>query len=148
MFVFVLYLYTISNIRQAAWEMSHSDMSAVFVPIMTSANVIICNSSVNKKLILWYILNTTLSFLLSFANKNFTYKATAELLCVSEQHNFVFWTNRLNQWVKDSLIKESCLLYSWMNQPFEQIEWKTHKDIYPTSWEFQFFYLEYYFIKK
>ncbi len=46
--------------------------------------MILYNSSVNKKLILCYILNTILS-----ANKNITYKATAELLRISEKHSSV-----------------------------------------------------------
>ncbi len=47
--------------------------------------------------------------MLSFAPKIITYKATAELLCIS-----------VNQWFKGP--KESCLLHSWINQPFEGIE--------------------------
>ncbi len=61
-------------------------MSAVLCLNTTSANWILYKSSVIKKLILCYILNTILGV---FANKNVTYKATAELLRISEQHSDV-----------------------------------------------------------
>ncbi len=32
--------------------------------------------------------------------------------------------------IQSPIHKESRLLHSWMNQPFERIEWMTHKDIY------------------
>ncbi len=54
-----------------------------------SANVILYKCSPKKKLILCYILNTTLSVFAQFCQQNITYKATAELLCVCEQHSDV-----------------------------------------------------------
>ncbi len=63
-------------------------MSADFVPNITSLNVILYNSSVNKKLILCYILSTICVFA-KFCREHISFKAVAELLCVSEQHNGV-----------------------------------------------------------
>ncbi len=48
--------------------------------------MILYNISVNKKLILCYILDR---IKLNFAENITTFKATAELLCVSEQHSGV-----------------------------------------------------------
>ncbi len=42
-----------------------------------------------KKLILCYILNTILCVFALFCREHITFKATAELLCVSEQHSGV-----------------------------------------------------------
>ncbi len=58
--------------------------SAVFVTKKTSANVILYSS-----VIIVQNLNTILCVLFNFANENITYKAKAELLCISEQHSGV-----------------------------------------------------------
>ncbi len=63
-------------------------------------------------LILCYILNTILSVFAKFCREHITFKATVELLCVSEQHSGVsflnestFWTNCVNQWFNSQFIK-------------------------------------------
>ncbi len=117
----------------------------LFVPNITSANVILYNSSVNKKLILCYILKTILCVFAKFCREHITFKATAELgYCASSSNTavFSFWMNpRFERivWINDSkrsIHKESCLLNSWINQPFELIEWRHLVS-----------YLEYHFIK-
>ncbi len=50
---------------------SHDIMSAVFVSNITSANVILSNSSVYKKFILFYILNTILSVFAQFYQQKY-----------------------------------------------------------------------------
>ncbi len=83
--VFVSYLYhTISHEQGEQYY-----TSADFVPTITNWNVISNNSSVNKKLILCYILNTILCVFAQFCNEHITFKAIAELLCVSEQYSGV-----------------------------------------------------------
>ncbi len=49
---------------------------------ITSLNVILYNSSVNKKLILCYILNTILCVFAHFFKEYISLKATAESLCL------------------------------------------------------------------
>ncbi len=61
--------------------------SADFVSNIKSLNVILYNSSVNKKLVLCYILNTILCFCSIL--EHVTLKAITELLSVSEQHSGV-----------------------------------------------------------
>ncbi len=83
----------------------------LFVPNITSANVILYNSSVNKKLILCYILKTILCVFAQFCREHITFKATAELgYCASSSNTTVF--------------------SFWMNLSFERIVWindsKTH----------------------
>ncbi len=59
-------------------------------------------------------------------------KATAELLCVSEQHTAVFrywmnprfWTNRVCQWFSGPFIRiVTCLVSEWISRLNESIEW-------------------------
>ncbi len=52
-------------------------MSSAFVPIGTSTNVILYNSSLNKKLILYYILNRVLCVFAIFSENITTFKAIA-----------------------------------------------------------------------
>ncbi len=102
----------------------------------------------NLTALFFYIFNTIwIMFLLSFANKNMTCKpqqncceslwAFSEWIPVLNEssdsmiqrlinresrlpNESVFWTNRVNQWCKDSFIDKAVY---WMNQPFERIEW-------------------------
>ncbi len=94
-------------------------------------------------------------FLLSFAEKllPLNFKAIAELLCVSEQHNgdsFSEWTCVLNKsfepMIQNHIHKVSRLLNSWMNQQFKQIQWMTQKHIYRHLLAVLVSYLEYHFI--
>ncbi len=59
---------------------------------------------------------------LNFANENITYKATAELLCISEQHIGNSFLNEsgepMIQWPVNKHLR-----HSWINQEFEGIEW-------------------------
>ncbi len=60
-------------------------LDTVFVLNSMSANVILIlyNSSINKKLIWCYFLETILSLFAQFVIENITFKATAELVRVS-----------------------------------------------------------------
>ncbi len=67
--IFLSHIYTISDItRVAKREQYH--MSGAFVLICTSENVILYNSSINKKLILCYILNTILCVFAQFCREH------------------------------------------------------------------------------
>ncbi len=91
-----------SNITWAVRAIAYHTSAAC--PEYNDANVNLNNCSV-KKLILCYIVKTISLFLLSFANKNITYNATAELFCISEQHSSVFWMNphfEQIEWINDS----------------------------------------------
>ncbi len=83
---FVSYLY-ISHITQ---HHTNSESNIIRVLILsrsiTSLNVILYNSSVNK-LILCYILNAILCVFAQFSREHIIFKTTAELLCVSEQQS-------------------------------------------------------------
>ncbi len=68
LYEFLSYLYhMISNITQAERAITR----VLFVPNSTSANLILYNSSVNKKLIFCYILNTILSVFAQFCQQNY-----------------------------------------------------------------------------
>ncbi len=86
---------------------------------------------------LCYILNTIL-FFAQFCWKKIISKATAELLCVSEQYSgveflteSVFWMNWVNQWFKDPFIERAIyLIPELITHLNKSNEWMIHKDIY------------------
>ncbi len=71
-----------------------------------SANVILIlyNSSINKKLIWCYFLETILSLFAQFVIENITFKATAELVRVSAYND---------EWIG---FKQNRWTIKWMNQ--------------------------------
>ncbi len=73
---------SVSYLYHMICDITSNITRVLFVPNMTSACVILYNSSVN-------MIEHNIVFLLSFANKNITYKATAGLLCICEQHRSV-----------------------------------------------------------
>ncbi len=90
--VFVSYLYHISH------EQYYT--SADLVPNITSLNVILYNSSVNKKLILCYVLNTILCVFAQFCREHITFQGIRIVACI-----------------------QATQLSFWMNPRFERIVW-------------------------
>ncbi len=108
-----IYNHKISDISHKQREQYHTNDAC---PNTTSANVILHNSSVNKKLILGYIVNTILSvFGKFFQQKYYLLSHSRIAVCLWAPQQCLVLNKSCKSMIKRPIYKESRLLNSWMN---------------------------------